>query len=109
MRVARVGPSLARVSGMDHRTYAAECYEPGVREASVEDAAQRADAAASALRANGREVEYREALLMPGDEVVFHLFAAEDPDSVREACAHAQIGPERILDVIEVGGRPLET
>ena len=109
MQIARSAPSLAWVSGMNHRTYAAECYEPGVREASVEDAAQRAGAAASALRANGREVEYREALLMPGDEVVFHLFAAEDPDSVREACVHAEIGPERILEVVEVGGRPLET
>jgi hypothetical protein len=51
---------------------------PGVERADVEAAGERAGAVAAEMRREGREVEYVNALLVAGDEVVFHVYRAPD-------------------------------
>jgi hypothetical protein len=89
------------------RTYLAECYSPGIDRDLVTSCGQRASAAASELTDEGLQVEYLGALLVPGDEVVFHLFAASSPADVREASTRAGVEFERVLDLLPVGIHPL--
>ena len=88
--------------GTDSHTYAVECYEPGVERAAVEGAARRARDAAAAFRAEGHPVEHLDTLLMPEDEIVFHLFAADAPETVREVSERAEVAFERVLEVVSV-------
>ena len=84
------------------RTFLVECYAPGLERAAVESAARRAEEAAAALRREGGEVEYEHALLVTGDEVVFHVFAAEDQESVRLVSERAALAFERIVESVAV-------
>ncbi len=88
------------------RTYLLECYKPGLERAEVESVIDRALAAAANLREEGRKVEYVGAILVPEDEVVFHVFAAESADTVREASVRASVEYERVVESVAVG--PLE-
>jgi hypothetical protein len=88
-------------------TYLAECYLPGIDREAVASCGQRARAAASELNGEGRQVEYQGALLVPGDEVVFHLFAASSSADVREASRRAGVEFERVLESLPVGINPL--
>jgi hypothetical protein len=85
------------------RTYLVECYAPGIERAEVESAADRALAASAELREEGREVEYVGAILVPEDEVVFHIFASESAGTVREASARASVEHERVVESVAVG------
>lgn len=85
------------------RTYLVECYAPGIERAEVESAADRALAASAELREEGRKVEYVGAILVPGDEVVFHIFASECAGTVREASARASVEHERVVESVAVG------
>lgn len=82
------------------RTYLVECYAPGIEPQAVQEAAVRARAAAAELRDEGRQVEYVNGMLVCEDEIVFHLFTADDPGSVRDASVRAGVGFERILATI---------
>jgi hypothetical protein len=93
-----VGPVEPRT-----RTYVVECYSPAIDRGAVESTGQRAIAAAAELREEGRGVEYRGALLVPGDEVVFHLFTAGSLSAVREASLRAGVDFERVLESIPIG------
>ena len=84
-------------------TYAVECYSPAIDRQAVERSGERAMAAAAGLRSKGRWVEYAGAILFPQDEVVFHLFAAESPDAVRDASLGAGVEFERVLESVPVG------
>jgi hypothetical protein len=84
--------------------YLVECYSPGVRRDDVEAAAARADAACERLRAEGRFVEYEGAILVPGDEVVLHLFTSDSEASVRQASERAALPFERILETVAIAG-----
>jgi hypothetical protein len=86
-------------------TYIVECYTPGVTRTDVMAAAARARAASGDLRAMGRDVEYMSALLMPGDEVVFHLFRAGGAEAVHEASTRANLGFERVIELMVVDER----
>jgi hypothetical protein len=70
-------------------TYRAECFWPDVREAAVEQAAERIRLSAAELRSAGTVVELTGTILVPGDEVVFYLFTGS-AEAVREACERAQ-------------------
>ncbi len=98
------------MTGTDSHTYAVECFEPGVARASVAVAARRAREAAAALRAEGREVEHVDTLLMPDDEVVLHVFAADAPETARDASVRAGVAFERVIEVVSVppDGGPLQ-
>jgi hypothetical protein len=85
------------------RTYLLECYKPGLERADVESATNRALAASAELRVEGRKVEYVGAILVPEDEVVFHVFAAECAAAVREASIRASLEYERVVESVGVG------
>jgi hypothetical protein len=85
------------------RTYLVECYAPGIERAEVEFAGDRAHAASAELREEGQKVEYVGAILVPGDEVVFHVFASECAGTVREASVRASFEYERVVESIAVG------
>lgn len=85
------------------RTFLVECYKPGLDQVEVECAAERAVTASAELRAEGRPVEYVGAILVPADEAVFHVFAAECAGSVQEASLRASIQPERVVESITLG------
>jgi hypothetical protein len=78
-------------------TYLVECFVPGIERTDVVAAAERVSAASAVARAAGGAIEYVAALLMPADEVVFHLFRSASADAVREACARAELPYERVL------------
>ena len=87
------------------RTFIVECYAPGIQAADVAADGDRAQAAAEAMRRDGRRIEYVRGLLLPLDEVVFHLFLAQNLDLVREAVSRAIVTCERIVEsiVVEAG------
>lgn len=87
------------------RTFLVECYTPGIERPAVEAAGRRAAAAAASMRAEGRTIEYLRALFVPGDEAVFHVFAADDADAVREAGVRADLAFERVVESIAVTPR----
>jgi hypothetical protein len=84
--------------------YLVECYSPGVRTDDVESAARRAVAACEQLRTEGALVEYERAILVPGDEVVLHLFTSDSAAAVREASERAALPFERILETVAFDG-----
>jgi hypothetical protein len=82
------------------RTYLVECYTPGIDAVQVESDAHRVLAASADLREEGREIEYVGAMLVPRDEVVFHVFASECERAVREASFRASVDYERVVESI---------
>ena len=84
--------------------YLVECYSPGVRRDDVESAAERTAAACAQLRSGGVFVDYRGAILVPGDEVVLHLFNSESEHAVRAASERAGLPFERILETVAIQG-----
>ncbi len=83
-------------------TFLVECYAPGIQVVDVAADGGRARAAAEAMRRDGRRIEYVRGLLLPLDEVVFHLFLAQDAGLVREAVMRAAVTCERIVESIVV-------
>ena len=69
----------------------------------MELATNRAHAASAELRNEGRKVEYVGAILVPADEVVFHVFAAECMATVREASTRASVEYERVVESVALG------
>jgi hypothetical protein len=90
-------------SGSPSRTYLVERYAPGIERAEVESEADRVLAASAELCEEGRRVEYVGAMLVPGDEVVFHVFASECESTVREASVRASVDYERVVESIALG------
>ena len=95
-----------RVQPVFHRTrqFLVECFVPGVDRRDVEAAATRARATTRDLRADGQVIEYLGAILLPSDEVVFHLFRSQSPELVRVASERAQVAFERVSDAVVVDG-----
>jgi hypothetical protein len=96
------------VTAPSKQTYLVECFVPGSDRNAVEAAGLRVQEAAADLRAEGRDVDYLRAILVPGDEVVFHVFAAADVATVREASRRAEVEYERVVASVAVdvpGGR----
>jgi hypothetical protein len=90
--------------GDTRRTFLVECYLPGVDEAAVAGAGDRARSAADELRNSGGDITYTGAVLMAADEVVFHEFCASDPGIVEAASRQAGLAFERIVESIEITG-----
>jgi hypothetical protein len=68
------------------------------------NAARRARAAAEALSARGRHVQYVRSLFLPSDETCFLVFDAEQEADVREVLEQAGIGFQRIVEAVHVSG-----
>jgi hypothetical protein len=84
-------------------TYLVECYSPGILREEVESAAVRALGASAQLRGEGLTVEYVGALLVPADEVVFHVFASTSAGAVREASSRAAVRFDRVVESVALG------
>jgi hypothetical protein len=80
-----------------------ECYSPDLAREDVESAARRAVEASASLRSERCTVEYVGAILVPADEVVFHVFAATSAAAVREASVRAGVRFERVVESVAVG------
>jgi hypothetical protein len=79
------------------KSFVVECYWPGVGEAQLADAVERAQGAASELRIAGANVSLFGSILMPGDETVFLLFQGTE-DDIRATALRAGIAFERIVE-----------
>jgi hypothetical protein len=86
----------------------AECFWPDLREASVDEAAQRIRQSAAELSQAGTAVELTGTILVPGDEVVFYLFDGDSADVVREACERASVAFERVVESVRTTTEPGE-
>jgi hypothetical protein len=84
------------------RSFLVECYAPGAQADAVALASDRIRTAVDALRRAGGAIEHVRALLVPGDEVVFHLFRAREVTLVRQALLDAVLAYERIVESIDV-------
>ena len=89
--------------GDEAKSYLVECYWPGVGEDKLARATARAQRAASELRRQGRELQFRGAILVPADETVFCLFDGQE-DDVRAASEQAGIPFERVLESLRIDG-----
>lgn len=78
-------------------TFVVECFVPGIGRADVVAAAERMRAVSEVARSAGTAIEYVAALLMPSDEVVFHLLRSESADTVRDACSRAELPYARVI------------
>jgi hypothetical protein len=69
-----------------------ECFAPASGDDATPEAARRVAEACVAFA-----TRYLGAVLVPGDEVAFHLFAAADADAVLEASRRANLRVERVV------------
>jgi hypothetical protein len=76
--------------------YCLELYLAGGSRASLEEAAERARAAAASYRAGGRSVRYLRSTYLPEDETCLHFFAAASGEDVAEAARRAGLTGERV-------------
>jgi len=83
------------------RTFLVECYAPGIVRADVEREVARVFKTSAELRREGRNVEYVGTILVPADEVVFHLFTSQCEGTVRDATVRASVAFERIVESIQ--------
>jgi hypothetical protein len=84
-------------------TYLVECYSPGIGRQEVEVAGARAHRAVASLQHEGLAVEYVGALLVPVDEVVFHVFSSATAEAVQQASVRAEVAFERVVESVAVG------
>ena len=83
-------------------SYVVEAYVSSLEHGKLDDAAERARAAAVALAAEGRRIRFVRSTFLPVDEVGFLVFEADSADVVRELAARAEIIHERIVEAVEV-------
>ncbi len=84
----------------EDRTFLVERYSPGLDRVAVVAEAERARAASAELRASGAGIDYVGAVLVPQDEVVFHLFRSPDADLVRDVIMRAGLTFERVVESV---------
>ena len=85
-----------------HATFLVERYSPGIDLAALREQLPRLEAAAHAMRSEGRDVVHVASILMPVDEVVFSLIEAADEALVRELNARAGLHVDRIATAITI-------
>jgi hypothetical protein len=81
-------------------TFLVERYWPDVDLAQLQAAMPRIEAAVGAMVAAGQRVTHLGSILMPADQVVFSLFAADDESAVRELNQRAALPADRIARAI---------
>ena len=85
-------------------TFLVERYWPDVDLAQLQAAMPRLEAAVEVMAAGGRRVAHLGSILMPADQVVFSLFAADDESAVRELNERAELPADRIAKAIALIG-----
>jgi hypothetical protein len=81
-------------------TYLVERYLPGASAKELAAAAARAEEVAVEMRAEGIRVAYLGSVLVPLDEMCFHLFQGPSLHAVKEAKLRARISFERMTPAI---------
>lgn len=84
-------------------TFLVERYWPGVDEEAMQAGEGRLLSAVERLRTEGVEIRYVRSLLVPGDGVVFSVFAGRSAADVAAANRQAEVPFDRIVDVVEIG------
>jgi len=100
-RGATVGP-VSEPMTRPQAVFVAECYAPA---SGVDPSAAglvRVGAACAELRAAGAEVVYLGALIVPDDELAFHVFVAPDAGDVQRASRRAGLTVERVVRSVAV-------
>jgi hypothetical protein len=87
----------------------AECYSPASSVDASAAGSVRVSAACAELRAAGAEIVYLGALVVPDDELAFHVFIAPDAGDVHQASHRAGLRVERLVNSVAVcfGRAPL--
>jgi hypothetical protein len=85
-------------------TFLVERYWPGVDLDRLRAALPRLEAAAEAMSAGGRTIAHVGSILMPDDEVVFSLIAADDLSAVGELNERAGLPADRIARAVALLG-----
>jgi Protein of unknown function (DUF4242) len=83
------------------KSYLVELYEPAPGPGVLAAAANRARDAAEQLTREGTPVTYVRSLLIPGDEICFHLFEATSAEAIGRASRRAELDYERIVEVLQ--------
>jgi hypothetical protein len=82
--------------------FVAECYAPASSADASAAGSVRVSAACAELRAAGAEVVYLGALVVPDDELAFHVFVAPDVGDVQQASRRAGLRVERVVQSVAV-------
>jgi hypothetical protein len=79
-------------------TYLVEQYLPHAAAAEVEPWVAALDEAATAIAAAGTPVRCRCSILVPDDDLCFHVLTAASPEAAVRAAALCAITPERTIE-----------
>lgn len=88
---------------MVERLFLVERYLPGADIVALDALQARLQAAAAAMRREGREVAWLQSVVVPGDDTCLCLFRAAAQGLVVEANARAAADWERISQVLAAG------
>jgi hypothetical protein len=89
--------------------YLVEWYRPEVTGQPLDETVAKLDAGIVAIRAEGSAVRLLMALTACSDQVLYSVFAASSPETVRRACERAGFPVERLTAGIEARVMPDET
>lgn len=81
--------------------YLVESYTPKRGRDDLSSLVARARHASAAMRRDGVAVRYLRPILVPEDEICFHLFEAPSAEAVGEASRRAELVYERIVETAE--------
>lgn len=82
--------------------FVAECYAPASGVDASAAGLVRVRAACADLRAAGAEVVYLGALIVPDDELAFHVFVAPEAGDVQQVSRRAGLQVERVMESVAV-------
>lgn len=91
------------------RTFLIECFAPAAGDGTGDGAGAGGDLlrdACADLRALGSDIDYLGALVVPHDELAFHVFVATDIAVVQEAGQRAGVSVERVVESVAIGPPP---
>jgi hypothetical protein len=89
--------------------YLVETQAPTPGQEELDDAVGRTLRAAAAMRREGIEVHYLNAIVVPEDETCFHVFHGPSRDAIAETCRRAALDYEQIVQAerrIQPGSAP---
>lgn len=81
--------------------YLVEAYTPKRGRKDLSALVARARRASAQMRRDGIDVRYLRPILVPEDEICFHLFEAPSAEAVSEASRRAKLVYERIVETAE--------
>lgn len=103
-RLVSGAPSVRFVSNtaLGDSCYLVEWYRRDVTAQPLDETVAKLDASIEAIRAEGSAVRLLMALTARSDQVLYSVFAASSPDTVRQACERAGFPAERLTAGIEI-------